>query len=216
MVDFAAIAEKTIAAITQLDNQALHKSSEKFLDTFAIHYTSEKWTRFAATDEGFACLLGFELSHLHLGSEVGMTRLILTSVDSSLANSEQTTALRKRWNLIGLPIGIDNIEEEWKSCLRAIASELESSGSRRGVSSEFEQALFDRAGIVTLSLLKKLTNQVSQSEALMGAVLSIQDVSKETQSLLAKWLFSEPNKLFVPDGFENYMVPSGVSGSNPK
>lgn len=216
MADFTAIAEKTIAAITQLDSQALHESSEKFLDAFSVHYTSKDWTRFAAKKEGFACLLGFELSHLHLGSEVGMTQSILTSVDSCLANSEQTTALRNRWNLIGLPIGIGNIEDEWKTCLGAIASEIESSGSRKAVSSEFEQALFDRAGIVTLSLLKELTNQISQSEALMGAVLSMQDVSKETQSLLAKWLFSESNKLFVPDGFDNYMGPSGVSGSNPK
>ena len=106
MADFDAIAEQTIAAITQLNSRALYESSEKFLDAFSIHYTSEEWTRFAATDEGFACLLGFELSHLHLGSEVGMTQSILTSFDSSLASSEQAMALRERWELIGLPIEI--------------------------------------------------------------------------------------------------------------
>jgi hypothetical protein len=216
MVDFEAIAEKVIDAMTNHDSRALKGASEKFLDVFSIHYTSAEWTRFAVTDGGFACLLGFELSHLHLGSDVGMTRLILESVDPSLWSSEQASALRNRWNLIGLPIGVGNIENEWKTCLVAIASELGSPGDCRGLSSEFEQALFDRAGIVTFSLLKKLMNQISQSEALIGAVLTIEDVSIEAQTLLVRWMFSEPNIPFVPQGYQDYIGPSGVCGSSPK
>ena len=214
MAEFDAIAEQTIAAITHLDSAALHESSEKFLDAFSIHYTSAEWTRFAATDGGFACLLGFELSHLHLGSEVGMTQSILTSFDSSLASSEQAMALRKRWELIGLPIEIGNIENDWKRCLNEIAAHLDSSGE--DLPGEFEQVLFERSGIVTFSLLKKLVNQISQSEALMGAVLTMKGVTNDTQALLVKWLFSDGNKLVVPEGFESYMGPSGVSGSSPK
>jgi hypothetical protein len=203
MTDFQEIAAKSIHAMTQLDSQALHESSENFLDLFAIHYASTEWTRFAATDAGVACLIGFELSHLHLGSEVGMARSILASVDLNLSSSARAVGLRNRWDLICLPLSIGNIENDWKTCLGAIAAVLEHTDVSRSVSDEFEQALFDRAGIVTFSLLKKLLNQISQFQILMGAVLTMQGVSRETQAMMAKWMFSEPNSYYVPEGFES-------------
>lgn len=216
MADFDEIAEKAVDAINRRDSQALHELSEKFLDLISIHYTTSEWKSFAASDAGFACLLGFELSHLHLGSEVGMTRQILGNIDSMLAKNARTLSLLYRWKLIGLPLEIVNIENDWKRCLHAIAAVLESAGNKEGGESEFEQALFERAGIVTFGMLKELMNQIAQSEALMGAVLTMKNVSNETQTMLATWMFSEPNAPCVPTGSENYMGPSGVSGSSPK
>lgn len=216
MADFDEIAEKARDAINQQDSLALHELSEKFLDVFSIHYTSTEWKKFAATDAGFVCLIGFELSHLHLESEVGMTRQILGNLDSILANNTRTVSLKHRWKLIGLPLEIGNIENDWRTCLHGISKELESTRVEPSVSNEFEQALLERAGIVAISLLKKLMNQISQSEALMGAILTMKNVSRATQKMLATWMFSDPNTPSVPQGFESYMGPSGVSGSSPK
>ncbi|MDC3198278.1 hypothetical protein OAT89_01305 [bacterium] len=216
MSDFEQVADMATEAMMQRDSLALAKASEKFLDVFSIHFKSAEWTRFAEMDAGFACLVGFELSHLHLGSEVGMTHSILSSVDSCLATSARTEGLRNRWNLIRLPLDIGNIENDWKNCLVAIAVAVDSSCIGGSNSDEFEHVLFERAGIVTFSLLKELMSQISQSDALLGSVLTMSEISSDTQALLARWMFSESNNPWVPPGFENYMGPSGVSGISPK
>lgn len=200
--DFSRHSAVVIRALESQDITLLRKRSQIFLEDFAFHSKKPVWRNFAQTAEVLPLLIGLEVSHFHLMKEMTWAERILHSSAQFGCDESVDGMLRRRWEMMCLPLRIFHIEREWGGCLETLVEQLaDYSLSMLTLDAESPQnLLLHRAGVVTMAQLKLLMNQISQYGTLMGSVLSRSEASNEVRACLTGWFFAQPNDPVVPSG----------------